>query len=151
MILQDILQDFNNLTELDELTETPGPTDLLFVEVGGVPKYIQYQNVHPDADLKKYFGQNLQTGVAYTLVLADAGKIVEMNNAAANILTIPANASVVFPINTRIDIVQGGAGLLSVAIIDDTLNGELVSFGQYKALSLWKKSATVWVVFGGTT
>lgn len=104
-----------------------------------------------DTVLKKYIGQNLQTGTTYTLVLTDAGKIVEMNNASANVLTIPANASVAFPVDTRIDIVQGGAGLTSVTITSDTLNGELVSFGQYKALSLWKKSATVWVIFGGTT
>ena len=32
---------------------------------------------------------NTQTGTAYTLVLADKGKTVEMNNAAANDLTIP--------------------------------------------------------------
>ena len=150
MILQDILQDFNNLTELDELETTPAPTDLLFVEVGGVPKYIEYQKVHPDADLKKYIGQNLQVD-DYELVLADAGKIVEMNKGTGLTLMIPANSAVPFPVNTRIDAVQGGAGLLSVAITDDTLNGELVSFGQYKALSLWKKSATVWVIFGGTT
>jgi len=98
-----------------------------------------------------YVGQNLQTGTTYTLVLTDAGKIVEMNNGASNVLTIPANAAVAFPVDTRIDIVQGGAGLTSVTITSDTLNGELVSFGQYKALSLWKKSATVWNIFGGTT
>ena len=111
----------------------------------------------PDEDItlgradKGYIGQNLQTGTTYELVIGDAGKIVEMNNGASNVLTIPANAAVAFPVDTRIDIVQGGAGLTSVTITSDTLNGELVSFGQYKALSLWKKSATVWNIFGGTT
>lgn len=100
---------------------------------------------------EKYIGANKQTGTAYTLVLADAGKIVEMNNIAANVLTIPANAAVAFPINTRIDIVQYGAGVTSVAITTDTLRGELVSQGQYKPLSLWKRAATEWIIFGGTT
>ena len=40
---------------------------------------------------------NTQTGTTYTLALADKGKIVEMNNASANTLTIPTNASVAFP------------------------------------------------------
>ena len=33
--------------------------------------------------------QNTQTGTTYTLVLADAGKVVEMNNASSNTLTVP--------------------------------------------------------------
>jgi len=69
----------------------------------------------------KYIGQNLQTGTSYTLVLSDAGKIVEMNNGSANTLTIPANSSVAFPVDTRIDIIQYGAGATSVAITSDTL------------------------------
>ncbi len=101
--------------------------------------------------LDRYLGQNLQTGAAYELVLTDAGKPVELSHGSVCVITIPANAAVAFPVNTKIDLVQGGAGLLSVTITSDTLNGELVSFGQYKKLSLWKKSATVWVVFGGTT
>lgn len=100
---------------------------------------------------EKYLGQNLQTGAAYTLVLSDAGKIIEMNNAGANTLTIPANASVAFPVNTRIDIIQYGAGLTTVAIDTDTLRGDAVSQGQYKGMSLWKRAATEWVIFGGTT
>ena len=46
----------------------------------------------------------MQTGTAYTLVLADAFKLVAMNNAAANTLTVPPNSSVAFPIGTRIDL-----------------------------------------------
>jgi len=98
-----------------------------------------------------YIGQNLQTGTSYTLVLTDKGKIIEMNNASANTLTIPANASVAFPVDTRIDVVQYGAGLTTVEITTDTLRGDPVSQGQYKGLSLWKRAATEWVVFGGTT
>ncbi len=104
-----------------------------------------------DADLKKAFGQNLQTGASYGLLITDAGKIVELTHGSACGVVIPANAGVAFPVDTRIDVIQGGAGLLTVTITSDTLNGEVVSFGQYKALSLWKKSATVWVIFGGTT
>ena len=104
-----------------------------------------------DTALKRYVGQNLQTGTSYELVLTDMGKIVEMNNASANSLNIPANAAVAFPVNTRIDVIQYGAGLTTVTITSDTLTGAVISTGQYKAMSLWKRAATEWVVIGGTT
>ena len=116
-------------------------------------------NAYTDAEKTKlgildgtaYIDQNLQTGTAYTLVLGDAGLVVEMNNASANTLTIPANAAVLFPVDTRIDIIQYGAGLTTVDITTDTLRGDAVSNGQYKAMSLWKRAVTEWVIIGGTT
>lgn len=97
-----------------------------------------------------YLGQNLQTGTTYELVLTDAGKIVDLSNAAAIALTIPANSAVAFPVNTRIDLNQDGAGLVTVGITTDTLRGDPVSRGQYKGMSLWKRAATEWVIYGGT-
>ena len=116
-------------------------------------------NAFADADETKldglddtaYKGQTLDTTTAYELVLGDAGKIVDLTNAAAIALTIPANSAVAFPINTRIDIHQNGAGLVTVGITTDTLRGEVISQGQYKFMSLWKRAATEWVVAGGTT
>lgn len=96
----------------------------------------------------RYLGQNLQTGTAYELVLGDAGFLVEMNNAASNILTIPANSAVAFPVDTIIDVVQGGAGITSITITTDTLNGDVVSTGQWKRIRLWKRTATEWVATG---
>lgn len=58
---------------------------------------------------------NVQTGTSYTLVLADAWKLVTMSNASANTLTVPPNSSVAFPIGTRIDAGQDGAGQTTVA------------------------------------
>jgi hypothetical protein len=98
-----------------------------------------------------YIGQNLQTGTSYELVLADAGKIVEMNNGSANTLNIPANVAIPFPINTRIDVVQFGAGQTTITITSNTLRGAPKISGQYKMISLWKRAATEWVVIGGTT
>lgn len=62
--------------------------------------------------------ENVQTGSAYTLVLADAFKLVAMDNAAANDLTVPAFSSVAFPVGTRIEISQDGAG--QTTIVADT-------------------------------
>jgi len=107
-----------------------------------------------DIDLtwfRKYRGQNLQTGTSYTLVITDAGLIIEMNNASANTLTIPANATVAFPVDTRIDVEQYGAGQTTIAIVTDTLRGAPKIQGQYKMVSLWKRATTEWVVVGGTT
>jgi hypothetical protein len=53
---------------------------------------------------------NAQTGTSYTLVLADAFKLVAMANASANTLTVPPNSSVAFPVGTRIDVGQDAAG-----------------------------------------
>src|SRR5664279_3164644 len=39
----------------------------------------------------------------YTLVLADAGKLVTMNVSSANNLTVPLNSSVAFPVGTLVN------------------------------------------------
>ena len=59
--------------------------------------------------------ENVQTGTSYTLVLADAFKMVCMDNAVANTLTVPPNSSVAFPVGTRIDVSQDGAGQTTIA------------------------------------
>ena len=59
---------------------------------------------------------NAQTGTTYTLVIGDEYLLgVTMNNAAANTITIPTNASVAFPIGTTILITQLGAGATTIA------------------------------------
>lgn len=75
--------------------------------------------VHPagvkavaDTKAAAVIAANLQTGTAYTLVAADAGKAVEMDNAAANTLTVPAS---VFTAGQVVEIFQAGAGQTTVA------------------------------------
>ena len=95
--------------------------------------------------------KNEQTGTAYELVLADKGKVVDLDNAAAINLTIPANAAVAFPIKTVINLLASGAGQVSILITDDTLDskdGNVKLTGQYSAATLYKKSATRWILFG---
>jgi hypothetical protein len=117
------------------------------VEYGGEAVVLSDLNIIKSA----YIGQDLRTTTTEELVLANAGQMVDLGNAAATALTIPANASVAFPVNTRIDLNQSGAGLVTVGITTDTLLGDPVSQGQHKGMSLWKKSAEVWVIYGGTT
>ena len=57
--------------------------------------------------------KNTQTA-SYTLVLGDAGKIVEMNAAGAVTVTVPTNASVPFPVDTVLEVCQLGAGQVTI-------------------------------------
>lgn len=95
---------------------------------------------------------NAQTGTTYTGVIGDAEKVVSMNNASANTFTIPANASVAYPIGTKLNFLQLGAGQTTIAITTDTLNVEAASTklltGQYAAATALKVTSTSWVLFG---
>ena len=96
-------------------------------------------------------GLNNQTGTTYELVLADAGKLVTCSNAAAIALTIPANASVAFPIGTKIDVLQLGVGQVTVGITTDSLepSGATKINAQYEVVSLIKITTTSWIIVGG--
>jgi hypothetical protein len=61
---------------------------------------------------------------AYTLVLGDSGKHILHPSAdtTARTFTIPANASVAFPVGTAITFInQNGAGVITIAITTDTM------------------------------
>lgn len=95
-----------------------------------------------------------QTGTTYTLAIDDLD--LTMNNASANTVTIPTNASVAFPVNTAITVIQLGAG--STTVTGDTgvtVNGVSagsVSIGtQYGGLSLIKTGTDTWVATVGST
>ena len=49
-------------------------------------------------------GINANTATTYTFVLADNGKLVTSNNASAQTLSIPTNASVAYPVGTQINV-----------------------------------------------
>lgn len=88
---------------------------------------------------------------SYTLVLADAGKIVEMNVASANDLTVPLNSSVAFPVGTQINLLQTGAGQTTlVATSGVTINATpgLKLRTQYSSATLIKRATDTWVAIG---
>jgi hypothetical protein len=92
---------------------------------------------------------------SYTLVLGDAGKMVTMTNASANNLTVPPNSSVAFPVNSRIDLIQYGAGQTTVVagagVTIFSSGSKLKLTGQYSGASLWKKATDTWVLIGDLT
>jgi hypothetical protein len=69
----------------------------------------KYVDDTADAKADKNITANRQTG-SYTLVLGDKDKLVEMNVAGANNLTVPPDSSVAFPTGTQILVSQYGAG-----------------------------------------
>jgi len=88
-----------------------------------------------------------------TLALSDAGKIVELNSGSALTLTIPANAGVAFPVGTRVDVVQYGAGAVTVTgsvgvTVRRTAALTLVTNGQYSGCTLYKRATDEWVAIG---
>jgi hypothetical protein len=87
-----------------------------------------------------------------TLLLTDAGNLVEMSVASANTLTIPPNSSVAFPVNTEIDIVQMGAGqttLLAGAGVTLRASGaKLKLTAQYSGATIKKRGTDDWYVWG---
>ena len=92
------------------------------------------------------------TTTAYTLVLGDAGKYVTLSNAASITLTIPTNASVAFDVGTVVNVVQLGAGQVTIAgAVGVTVNSEgskLKLKGQYAVASLLKTATNTWVALG---
>ena len=101
---------------------------------------------------------NAQTGTTYTFVLADAdNKLVTSSNASAQTYSIPTNASVAFPIGTQINLIQIGAGQVTVnAVTSGTTT--IVSTGataatpkcraQYSAITLVKRDTDSWYAIG---
>lgn len=97
------------------------------------------------------FTTNRQTA-SYTLVLADRNKLVEMNVATANNLTIPLNSSVAFPTGTKIDIVQYGAGqttfVATSGVTIRSANNWLKINAKYGAATLTKIGTDEWYLWG---
>lgn len=95
---------------------------------------------------------NAQAG-SYTLVLADAGKVVEIGSASGSTLTVPTNASVAFPVGTSILIVQTGAGQITVAgaggVAVNATPG-LKLYGQWSSALLVKRATDTWLLTGDT-
>ena len=101
---------------------------------------------------------NAQTGTTYTFVLADAdNKLVTASNAAAQTYSIPTNATTAFPIGTQINLIQIGAGQVTVqAATSGTTT--VVSTGataaspkcraQYSAVTCITRDTDSWYVVG---
>ena len=89
---------------------------------------------------------NLSTG---GLTLRDS--IIEINKATGVTLTIPTNATTAFPVGTSIDVIQVGAGQITVAgAVGVTVNGTpgLKLRAQWSSATLFKRATDTWIVMG---
>jgi len=104
-----------------------------------------------DAKTNKLITTNRQTA-SYTLVLTDADKLVEMNVATANDLTIPLNSSVAFATGTQILLAQYGAGQTTIVATSGVTvrsnGGKLKLNVQYSGATLIKIDTDEWYLFG---
>jgi len=93
-----------------------------------------------------YIGRGLNAQTAsYTLVLTDAGKTVTMNVATANVINVPANASVAFPVGTRINVINLGAGLLTVTALSTvTITGTISALAANASATIIKRDTNTW-------
>jgi hypothetical protein len=100
---------------------------------------------------------NAQTGTTYTFVLADQGKYITASNASAQTYSIPTNATAAFPIGTSIDLIQIGAGQVTVSAASSGTTTVLSTGGtaaapkarvQYSALTCKKVATDTWHVIG---
>ncbi len=95
-----------------------------------------------------------QEVASYSLILANADQIVEMNVGSANNLTIPLNSSQAFPIGTQITILQTGTGQTTInptggVTVNATPGLKLRT--QWSSATLIKRAENTWVAIGDLT
>lgn len=102
----------------------------------------------------------VQKSANYTLsALTERDNLVEMNSASAITLTIPLNSAVAYPVGTSIDILQTGAGQVTIngtagVTINATPQGTANTAklrAQWSGATLFKRATDTWVVMGDLT
>lgn len=140
---------------------SPSAGDLIFAEVTRVvgdsndtmteDAKLVGVTIHYTASVSSQVAINAQTGTTYTTVLTDASKLVTLNNGSAITLTIPPNSSVAYPIGTKIDLLQIGAGQVTVAAGSGvTVNSTptLKLRAQYSGGTCIQYAADTWIFAG---
>ena len=154
------LDSFTNPTAVDTLDSPPHDTqhadandaiEALQAKVGVNGSAVTTSHEYRINSIEE-LNTNEQTGTTYTLALTDDGKVVEMNNASANTLTVPPNSSVAFPVGSQILVLQTGAGQTTLAagagVTVNSKDGNLKLSAQWCAATLIKRATDVWVVVG---
>lgn len=110
------------------------------------------QGALADAAVPQIQPVNTQTGTTYTLVAGDAGKLVTLSNASPVTLTLPQDSDATIPVGIYIDLMQLGAGQVTVAAgTGATLRTSGVTAkarAQYSRLGVQKVSTNTWSLFG---
>jgi hypothetical protein len=105
-----------------------------------------------DAVATAMIALNAQTGTTYTTVLADDGKLVTCDNGSPIALTIPPSSSVNYGIGTQINIMQLGAGQVTITagagVTLRSAGTKLKTGAQYAVATCCKIATDTWVVIG---
>lgn len=116
---------------------------------GSGPGYALSDHVHAE---RLIVTASQQSGSAYSLVLGDAGTVIEFTSGSGITLTIPTNASVAFPIGTIIEVFQYGAGQVTVAgaggVTLRSDGGKVKTAAQYATIGLRQRAVDEWILNG---
>lgn len=97
----------------------------------------------------------IQKSASYTLsALTERDSLVEVSSQSGTTITIPADASVNYPVGTSIDILQTASGQVTIAGAQGvTVNATpgLKLRTQWSSATLFKRAADTWVVYGDLT
>lgn len=128
------------------------------LKIGAVGGAIRFRKIDTDAwvAFPNVVGvaSNTQTGTSYTLLIGDAGGVVTMSNAGASTLTVPLNSAVAYPIGTAIEVIQLGAGQVTLTPSGAVQLRNRVGLklaGQYASARLRKIGTDEWLVLGDTS
>lgn len=98
---------------------------------------------------------NAQTGTTYTFVLSDRDDLVTASNASAQTYTIPLNSSVAFPTGSLINLIQIGAGQVTVVgaggvtvASTGATAAQPKTRAQYSVMTLIKAGTDTWYATG---
>jgi hypothetical protein len=101
------------------------------------------------------FSIRADTSTAYVPVLADAGKVVTLNNGSATTCIIPTNSSVAFPVGCSLTWIQIGAGQVTISGISGvtvTSSGGTAASpaitAQHNSATAIKTATNSWTVIG---
>ncbi len=90
---------------------------------------------------------------SYTLsALTERDSMIEINKSTAVTLTVPADSTVDYPVGTSINILQTGAGQVTIAPVSGTVTINatpgLKLRAQWSSATLLKRAANTWVLLG---
>lgn len=96
-----------------------------------------------------------QAATVHSPLLADAGKIIEMNFSGTNYIEVRANNQQAFPVGTQITILQTGAGQTIVttneeAVVINATPGKKLR-AQWSSATLIKRATDTWILIGDLT
>ena len=90
--------------------------------------------------------ENAEQTDDYVLALADAGKVVVMNKTGTATLTVPANATVAFPLGTILYVYNISSGDVTVTPASGVTVRNSGTVAQYAQVLLRKRATNEWVM-----